>query len=132
MTKEILNKFIEWARLKFHIHTKSEISFYFREREIWWASLGANIGYEEEGKNDNFERPVLVLKKFNRFILWAVPLTSKVKTGKYYYQFEYKGNRFSAILSQLRVISSKRLSRKIRTLSESDFNRIRALIKELI
>jgi len=24
--------------------------------------------------------------KFNIFILWAIPLTSKNKTGKYYYQ----------------------------------------------
>lgn len=130
--KEVLEKFLNWARLKFVIHTKPEITFYFREREIWWANLGANIGYEEEGKNDNFERPILVFKKFNRFILWAVPLTSKNKDGKYYYQIEYKGQKFSIILSQLRVISSKRLSRKVRTISEKDFYKIKKAIKELI
>lgn len=129
MTKEILEKFINWAKLKFHIHMGSDIAFYFREREIWWANLGANVGYEEEGKNENFERPILILKKFNRFMLWAIPLTSKNKTGKYYYQFEYKGEKFSAILSQLRVISSKRLSRKVWTLSEKDFNAIKTAIK---
>ncbi len=132
MTKEIFEKFIHWAKLKFSIHIGSDISFYFREREIWWASLGTNIGYEEEGKNESFERPILVIKKFNRFILWAIPITSKNTTGKYYYQFDYKGEKFSAILSQLRVLSSKRLSRKVRTLSGKDFNRIRTAIKELI
>jgi hypothetical protein len=32
--------------------------FYFREKEIWWACLGANIGFEQNGKNENFERPI--------------------------------------------------------------------------
>lgn len=132
MTKAIFEKFLNWAKLKFNIHIGPDVPFYFREREIWWASLGANIGYEEEGKNDNFERPILILKKFNRFMLWGVPLTSKNKTSRYYYQFEYKGKKFSAILSQLRVISSKRLLRKVWTLSEPDFNGVKDGIKKLL
>lgn len=65
-------------------------------------------------------------------MLWAIPLTSKNKIGKYYYQFEYKGQKFSAILSQLRVISSKRLLRKVWTLSEKDFKSIKTAIKEFL
>ena len=33
---------------------------YFRDGEIWWARLGVNIGYEMDGKNSNFARPVTV------------------------------------------------------------------------
>ncbi len=70
--KENLIKFIEWTKLKIRIQISEEEPVYFREKEIWWASLGVNIGYEQDGKNRNFERPVLVLKKFNKNILLAL------------------------------------------------------------
>ena len=35
-------------------------------REVWWLSIGLNVGVEEDGKNNNFKRPVLVIKVFNR------------------------------------------------------------------
>ena len=60
MVEEILKSFIEWTKLKIKIHFRKE-NVYFKEREIWWASLGMNIGYEENGKNETFERPTLVL-----------------------------------------------------------------------
>lgn len=103
--------------------------FYFHEREIWWASLGANIGFEQDGKHENFERPVLVLKKFNRFVLWIVPLTSTVKDDRHYFTIEYEGKQYSVILSQLRLISSKRLLRKVRMVSEEEFTDIKERIK---
>lgn len=132
MAKEILIKFAQWTKLKLKLQTGKSIDFYFREREIWWASIGANIGFEEEGKNEKFERPVLVLKKFGKEMLWALPLTSQDKTGKFYYQFEYEGKKYSIILSQLRTISSKRLSRKVRTLEEDDFMKIKKMMKEFL
>ncbi len=42
--------------------------FYFHEREVWWCGIGINIGVEIDGKNSDFERPVLVVKKFNGMI----------------------------------------------------------------
>ncbi len=128
-----LIKYVTWAKLKVRLHLKPERQLvYFDEREIWWTSLGANIGYEEDGKNDYFERPVLVLKKFNRHILWILPMTTKIKQGLYYYHLEYKGEKFSIILSQLRLISSKRLQRKIRMLSKVQFQEIRNKVKAII
>jgi len=128
-----VTKFIEWTKLKIRLHLKEDSAcFYYHEREIWWASLGVNIGYEQDGKHENFERPILVLKKFNKNILWELPITSQNKDGNFYYQFEYESNKFSVILSQLRLISSKRLLRKIRTLSEKDFNDIKKRIKEFL
>lgn len=130
--KENLIKFIEWAKLKIRIHIFNNSKLYFSEREIWWASLGVNIGYEQDGKNEKFERPVLILKVFNMDIFWALPITGKEKIGKYYYQFEYNGNKYSVILSQIRLISSKRLLRKIRVLPDVDFEKVRKLMKDLI
>ena len=49
------------------------------EGEIWWCSLGVNVGDEQDGKNDLFERPVLIVRKFNNSIVWAVPMITKIK-----------------------------------------------------
>lgn len=126
-------KFVTWTKLKIRIHLKPvESCVYFSEREIWWSSLGVNIGYEQDGKNDNFERPILILKKFSRDILWALPITSKSKIGEYYHQFERDGEKYSIILSQLRLISSKRLLRKIGVVAGGEFEKIRERIRMLV
>jgi len=66
-----------------------------------------------------------VIKKFNRYVLWALPLTRSQKTGGYYYRIT-QGNEDDSvvILSQLRLISSKRLLRKMRMLKELEFKDI--------
>lgn len=63
----------------------------FKEREIWWRSIGTNIGTEEDGKNAHFERPVLVLRKFNRDIFLGLPLTSTRKDHRYHFHYRLKG-----------------------------------------
>ena len=129
--KELLYKFVEWTKLKVRIHV-SEREIYFREGEIWWVSLGANIGYEQDGKNSNFERPVLIVRKLSRHILWVVPLSTKLKPHSYYYQYTYNGSSYSAILTQLRTISSKRLLRKIGLFPKEDFESVRKELKKMI
>lgn len=103
--------------------------FYFHEREIWWCSLGVNVGYEQDGKNKNFERPVLILRKFNREVSLVVPLTSSVKENLFHYKLKTSGS--SVILSQVRLISAKRLFRKIEIINEKEFNEIVTKIKNL-
>ena len=119
--------FWKWHKEKEKLNASTDI-VYFDEREVWWCSLGCNIGFEQDGKNEHFERPILVFKKFNKDILWILPMTSKTLSNKnpsavrkYYYELVYKNEKFAVILSQLRLISSKRLLRKIRTLSEDEF-----------
>lgn len=123
--------FKKWHCEKERIHQKEDSPF-FHEREIWWCSLGLNIGFEQDGKNENFERPVLVLRRFNRQVLWVLPLTSTDKSGNYYYQFEHQGRKSAIILTQLRLISSKRLLRKMGMLAEQDFEKVRKRIIELV
>ena len=126
-----MKEFKRWNSLKEKIDKKERIVF-FRKKEIWWCALGLNVGFEQDGKNNNFERPVLILKKFNKDVLWIVPLTSKNRTGKYYFQVKYNNKTYSVILSQIRLISSRRLLRKIRTFSDVEFEKVREFIKELI
>ncbi|OGY86635.1 MAG: hypothetical protein A2233_04320 [Candidatus Kerfeldbacteria bacterium RIFOXYA2_FULL_38_24] len=131
--KTIFQKFSTWNRLKFKIHISCEKNIvYFKEREIWWCALGKNIGYEQNGKNEKFERPVLILKKFNKNLLWALPLTSKQKNNRFYYKIDYAERSYVIILSQIRTISSKRLLRKIRTLSKNDFINIQTYVKSFL
>jgi len=128
-----LSDFVAWTKLKIRIHlAESKKDFYFKPREIWYASLGINIGYETDGKNDKFERPVLIIKVFSKDVLWVLPLTSSDRQGKYYYQFNFNGKTSAAILSQIRLISSKRLLRKIGMIPQIDFSNIVGLIKNLL
>ena len=126
-----MKDFKRWKNLKEKIDRKERI-VYFRKKEIWWCALGLNVGFEQDGKNDNFERPVLIFKKFNKNVLWVLPLTSINKVGKYYFQIKYNNKIYSVILSQMRLISSKRLLRKIRTFSDVEFEQVRRFIKKLI
>ena len=47
-------------------------------------NIGKNIGYEQNGKGDEFLRPVVVLRKFSNRYFLGVPLSSKEKGGNYF------------------------------------------------
>jgi len=132
ITEDLIKYFAYWTKVKIKIHASEPVVRYFYERQIWWASIGANIGFEQNGKNEQYERPILVLKKFNEHVLWILPLTSKEKVGKYYFKTEYDGEKSYAILSQLRLISSKRLLRHLRTMSKPEFQEIRKQVRGFI
>ncbi|OGI95324.1 hypothetical protein A2917_02040 [Candidatus Nomurabacteria bacterium RIFCSPLOWO2_01_FULL_42_17] len=127
---EYKKDFDKWNEKKKYIDQK-EISdgIFFNEREIWWGSLGLNIGYEQDGKNENFERPLLIIRKFNRDIVWVLPLTTIAKNNKFHYKLKSSGS--FVILSQVRLLSTKRLLRLIETINENEFNEIITKTKEL-
>ena len=70
--------FLNWHRIKENIEFNNN-RVYFHKREIWWCSLGVNVGFEQDGKGKNFARPVLIFKKFNKEIFWALPISAKIK-----------------------------------------------------
>ncbi|MEK7665303.1 MAG: type II toxin-antitoxin system PemK/MazF family toxin [Patescibacteria group bacterium] len=127
----ITKDFVAWHTLKSRIEAEHTPRL-FREREIWWCSLGANVGVEEDGKHTRFERPVLVLRKFNKEMFWALPLTSKEKYGAYYQSVDLHGEKRTVMLSQLRVLSTKRLIRRLGKMSERSFGLIEQSVIDLI
>lgn len=129
---EFITKIIEWTKLKIRLHRSQRREIYFRKREVWWMSLGVNIGHEQNGKNIKFERPAIIIQKFGGETLWIVPLSMRKKEGSYYHTLEYNGKKQTALLSQLRLISSKRLIRKINKLSKKDFDDIINKLKTLL
>ena len=123
--------FDSWNQEKKRIHTEGFFG-YVHEREIWWCQLGINVGHEEDGKNDQFERPVLVFKKWSSETVVVLPLTTRIKKNKYHYCFEHKGVHFAVILSQIRLISTKRLTRRIRKMDNLTFDRIYNSLQKLL
>lgn len=110
--------FWSWAKTKAFLNSRTNAPFFY-EREVWWCYLGANIGHEQDGKGQEFMRPVLVLKKFNNELCWTLPITTRVKDNKYHHKIPPKdGFDRSVILSQLRVTDARRLREKTETLPE--------------
>ena len=106
---------------------------FFHEKEIWFCSVGANVGFEQDGIGEDFQRPVVVIRKFNNEIFWAIPLSKTEKRNKYYFEFPFSDTIMSvAILSQIRLIDAQRLSRKIGGMSEKDFKSLIEKLKALL
>lgn len=128
----------KWHKIKETINkkTKGDVVF-FHEREIWYCHLGANVGFEQDGKGQDFFRPILIFKKFNNSSFLGIPLTkSKIlnkKNDRFYYAFSFIPNITSlAILSQIRMIDVKRLARQIGTITEQDFKSLTKKFKDLL
>jgi mRNA interferase MazF len=112
-----------WNRLKKQLDAR-ETEVYVNVREIWWCSFGLNIGTELYGKHELFERPVLVMKVYNRNTLKIVPLTSHGQVSKYYSLVILGTMESYASLTQSKTISTKRLSRKIGRIDVTQFKEI--------
>jgi len=112
---------------------KNESIIKFQQFQIIFMKMGANIGYEQDGKGDDFLRPVLVYKKFNNRIFLGIPLTSKPKDDKFHFEFEYKKSKKSyAILSQIRLFDIKRAKYYDGKISKNQFEKLQKKLLELI
>ena len=118
--------FDAWNRRKKYLDRRQRVPHAYT-REIWWCSLGVNIGTETDGKHDNFERPVLILKVYNRHSQLVLPLTSQKKAGVSQTKLQLAGKEQYAMLTQARVVSTKRLLRKMGELPVQEFDRIRSV-----
>ena len=128
----MIKNFDQWNEVKKKIHGQKPRVFY-HEREVWWCSLGVNVGSEQDGTGKNFDRPVLILKGFNSEVFVALALTGKKKEGKFYFYLgKIEDRDASAVLSQIRLIDTKRLIRKVSTLDEGLFLKLKSALKALI
>jgi hypothetical protein len=64
----MLKRFSEWFWLKKKLHERQQTPPLVSEREIWWASVGENVGSEINGKSALFSRPVIIYKKLSHGI----------------------------------------------------------------
>jgi len=106
---------------------------FFHEREIWWCSLGVNVGFEQDGSGEEYRRPALILKGFSRETCLIIPLTAATKEHPLRPSVGLVDDKEArALLSQIRVVDSKRLVRKIGYLDKGVFERIRKSAKDLL
>ena len=67
MKGKYIKNFDAWNRVKKQIDKTDKIIF-AHPREVWWSSLGTNIGVELDGKNENFERLIIIHIKSSTFL----------------------------------------------------------------
>lgn len=115
---------LDWLRITIRLRNRQRKPL-FKEGEIWWCSIGMNIGIEIFGKGQRFTRPVIIFKKFNREAFLGIPLTSQLKMGKWYVSVTHGEKTDTALLAQIRVMDSKRLVERMEVIGDEGFNEIK-------
>lgn len=127
-----VKRFRLWAKLKRKINDSTSVPMGYKERDIWWVAIGHNVGVEEDGKGDYFNRPVLIIKGFSKYQFWGVPLSTTKKTGEYYYPFVVNGKVSTALLSQLRVFDTRRFINKYGVADKKSFSEIKQKLVDFL
>jgi len=126
-------EFDTWNEIKKRINNKTKNLPFPQEREVWMSFVGKNVGFEQNGAGRSFSRPILIFKKFNNNMFWVMPLSSKQKELNYYYNFLDVNNRSaSVIIAQLKLVSIKRLNRKLYELPFHHFTNIKNITSKFI
>ena len=122
-----------WNTQKKILDTENRAA-YAHPREVWWCALGVNVGAEIDGKNENFERPVLVVRVYNKQTMLVLPITSKEKSDAFHCKIQIQtknsktGEEYTKPvwikLTQARVISNNRLLRKVDTVHQEEFDNV--------
>ena len=129
------DNFNKWNEVKKSIQSDEKIRL-FKKRDIFFIKMGQNIGFEQNGKGEEFIRPIVVLKKITNQMFIGVPLSSQIKEGSWFYKFEFnskgKISKNIAIIPQVRMFSSKRLLNKIGVIRNENFNELKESIKNFL
>jgi mRNA interferase MazF len=120
-----LKNFLDWFQLKPKLDSKQHKTPLVSQGQLWWCSLGENIGTEISGKGDKFTRPVIILQKLSHFTILIIPCSTKIKEGSWFVSFAHRSVDMVACLNQIRIIDYRRLDDKIGSINSKDFDRIK-------
>lgn len=127
-----MKNFDKWNEVKKRTEQKEETAI-FKEREIYWANIGENIGYEQNGKGDDFMRPLLVFRKYSNKLFCGIPLSTTIREGNFFFNFKFsKDKESNALLVQAKTFDGKRLDRKIGMIDKDDFKCLEQKMRELM
>jgi mRNA-degrading endonuclease toxin of MazEF toxin-antitoxin module len=90
-----------------------------------------NLGEETFGKGPHFARPVLIFKKLTGDSFLGLPITGQSKEGNWYVPFTIPNQPRWIMLNQARVFDKKRLTKKLGTINNIDFQEIKHKFHEL-
>ncbi|MDQ3014360.1 MAG: type II toxin-antitoxin system PemK/MazF family toxin [bacterium] len=128
---KVIKRFLEWIRLKEKLHMIVYKPPLFNEGEIWWCSIGENVGSEINGKSMLFSRPILIYKKFSSTTFMGIPTTSQDRKGSWYVEITLGKRKSTIILNQARALDYKRLSSKLGQLDALEMNLVRTKFTNL-
>jgi len=120
-----MKDFPRWIKLKEKLDGLLHKAPLVSEGDVWWASIGENVGSEIGGKNQLFSRPVIIFKKLAHGFYFVIPTSTKIKSGTWYVGFKHQAKDMVACLHQARAIDHRRLSSKLGMLDGADFTRIK-------
>lgn len=118
-------RFNEWIELKKTLHNKEVKPPFVSEGDMWWMSLGENVGSEINGKSDVFTRPGVIFKKLSHGFYFVIPTTTQKKIGSWFVEFTLKGKKMFACLHQARAVDHRRLFSKLGTLDDGDLREVK-------
>ncbi len=129
-------QFKQWMRVKQETHEASQRPRHYEEGEVWWFRIGENVGMEENGKSSVFSRPTLIVKGFNKQLVWGIPLSNTKNRGKYYYALKLHGKTSVVLISQMRALDTARITLDatalIGRISRNDLLAIKEAIRSLL
>jgi mRNA interferase MazF len=120
---EYILQVLDWCKTKASLWNRQS-NVVFKEGELWWCSIGMNVGHEIYGKGPLFSRPVLIFKKSSPNLFLGIPLTSKLKPGIWEVSIIHNGKTGAAILDQARAFDRKRLIKRIGSVGSQQFKLI--------
>jgi len=124
--------FDKWNERKKQLHNVGERPHY-HEREVWWCSIGVNLGNELDGTGKQHDRPIIVIRPFNTETFFGISLVGRNRKGKYYFPVGKIDDRdASANLSQVRIYDTKRLVKKIGTIDSNILNDLCTHLKTIL
>ena len=123
--------FDKWNKQKKQLENIAP-DFLFNTGEIWWCSVGLNVGVESCGKGEKYQRPILVLKKLSHNSLIGIPLSTQKKEGSWFEEITILNETRYALLYQIRLFSTNRFQRRLTTLDVKDFKKIKEKLEALL
>jgi mRNA-degrading endonuclease toxin of MazEF toxin-antitoxin module len=124
--------FTEWHRVKQGIQDHNKHLF-VAEREVRWCFVGLNVGSEIDGSGVRYSRPVLIIKKMTPNTCLCVPITTKQHSAPDFFEIDLAdGVLRKAILSQIKLIDTKRLRELIAVIDSDQFQKIKRAIIDML
>ncbi len=127
-----MKNFDEWNTKKKEIDIKDNF-MHPKVREVWWCSIGVNVGKEIYGKGTDYRRPVLIVNSEDADNFIGVPLSSKLKNRKYSKIIRTEdGILHSALIYQIKVFDKRRLIKRKSSLSIEEFIEVQKMFENIV
>ena len=127
-----MKNFDEWNLKKKEIDNMDSF-LHPKTREVWWCSIGVNVGKEIYGKGTDYRRPVLIVNSEDSENFIGIPLSSKLKNRKYSRIIRTEdGVLHSALIYQIRVFDKRRLISLKTTLSSNEFVEVQKMFDSIV